>query len=103
MRRYGMPLLLRHQGEKQSVWGFLQHSGSKSLQNSQIQYSQLGEVPGGYYLYIGPVIPTQTGDVLIGDGKVYELRRVETVRFGNHPVYLWGLCVEKGSDDLWGS
>ena len=43
-------------------------------------------------------------DVLpIGYDATAMLRRVETVRFGDHPVYLWGLCVEKGSEDLWGS
>ena len=103
LRRCGMELTLQQQGESRSVWAFLQHAGSKSLQNSQIHYSQLGEVPGGYYLYIGPLVPVETGDVLVGKDKSYVFRQVETVTFQDKPMYLWGLCVEKGGEDTWGN
>ena len=103
MRRYGMRLILQRQGESFPICGFLQQSGSQSWQNTERSFSPLGEIPGGHYLYIGPVGPTEAGDVLVGGGKAYELRRVETVFFRDRPAYIWGLCVEKGGEDTWGS
>ena len=31
------------------------------------------------------------------------LRRVEPYWYRNQAIYLWGLCVEKGVNDTWGS
>lgn len=103
MRRCGMPLLLGRNGEQVPIWGFLQQTGSRSWQNTEMNFSPLGEIPGGNYLYIGPVVPTGVGDTLTGDGKSYVLRRVETVMFRDQPAYIWGLCVEKGGEDTWGT
>ena len=33
----------------------------------------------------------------------YLLRRVERFYYQNQPLYLWGLCVEKGVNDTWGT
>jgi hypothetical protein len=38
----------------------------------------------------------------IGGGS-YIFRRVEPYWYGDEKVYLWGLCVEKGVNDTWGS
>ena len=35
--------------------------------------------------------------------KNYLIRRVELYYYGNQPIYQWGLCVEKGVNDIWGS
>lgn len=103
LRRYGTRLVLQRQGENIPICGFLQHASAQSWQNTELDFSPLGRIPGGHYLFIGPVMPMSEGDVLVENGKSYVIRRLETVIFRNRPVYLWGLCVEKGGEDAWGS
>ena len=43
------------------------------------------------------------GDTLSLGDRTYLLRRVEYYYFGNQPIYQWGICVEKGVNDTWGS
>ena len=43
------------------------------------------------------------GDTLTLGDKTYLLRRVEPYWYRNQAIYLWGLCVEKGVNDTWGS
>ena len=103
MRRWGNSLTLHKNGEKLSFRGFLHHSNSRSLQNLYQEFGPLGQIPGGWYVYIGPAEPAvQEGDILSMDGKQYRLRRVEAVTFREEPLYCWGLCVEKGGEDTWG-
>lgn len=83
------------------VRGILHHSGSKSFRNMERDFSPLGQIPDGQYVYIGPASPSpQLGQTLLQGAIAYEVRRVEQVRFGNAVLYTWGLCVRKdgGSD-----
>ena len=64
----------------------------------------LGEISRGQYAYLGPAeVVVQEGDTLTLGGKSYLLRRVERFYYQNQPLYLWGLCVEKGVNDTWGT
>lgn len=84
--------------------GFFQPVRSKSWQSLVDQSTPLGEVFRGQYIYIGPAdVPAADGDVLTVGGKSYFLRRVELYFYGEEPVYTWGMCVEKGVNDTWGS
>ncbi len=104
MRTYGTPLTLYRNGEKIGLRGFLQPNGSRSWQNTEINVVPLGIIPNGQYLYIGPVTPAaEEGDVLIMDNRIYELRQSEPVMYRDQLIYRWGLCVEKGGEDKWGS
>lgn len=101
LKCYGVSMLLPRTDAQ--VRGFLQPaiSGSKKAQR---EISPLGQIPEGQYTYIGPAEP----EILVGDqlefgGKVYLFRRVETMQDAQGPVYCWGLCVEKGGEDTWGS
>lgn len=97
LARWGTELTLKQAGQEMRLWGLIQHSRSKSLQNMRSEYSPIGRIPGGQYVYIGPAQPAAAaGDLLILEGKTYVLRRVERVWFRNRPVYCWGLCVEQG-------
>ena len=100
---YGSPLLLEQNGRSVSVRAFFQPVRSKSWQYLEGNYSPLGEIPRGQYVYLGPVSPeAKAGDSLTVDKKSYWLRRTELVRDQDGPVYCWGLCVEKGGEDTWG-
>ena len=103
LRRYGTPILLRRAQGDSTLYGFWQHTGSLGWKNMQPVYSQLGEVPRGQYVYIGPAgQQVQTGETLEVGEKDYMLRRVEPVYYGEEIAYYWGMCVEKGGEDTWG-
>ena len=100
---YGAAVTLLQEGEVHQIRAFFQPVRSKSWSYLDGEYSPLGEIPRGQYVYIGPVEPRAAeGDTVTVDGKSYRLRRAELVRDANGPVYCWGMCVEKGGEDTWG-
>ena len=101
LNTYGVSI--KRTAEDVTYRGFFQPVRSKSWQYLEGNYSPLGEIPRGQYVYIGPVEPlAEAGDTLVIDDKAYWLRRTELVRDSEGPVYCWGLCVEKGGEDHWG-
>ena len=104
LRQYGTGMVLERSGETQEVRGFFQPVRSKSWQSMTQLDTPLGEIPRGQYVYIGPAgTAVQEGDVLTVGEKSYFFRRVEPYYYGDETVYFWGLCVEKGVNDTWGS
>lgn len=96
---WGVEITLQRADGDICLQGMLRHTGAKGQQSAQRQFSPLGEVPGGQYIYIGPVQPAvKVGDTLLLDEAAYELRRVEKIWFRSTPVYCWGLCVKKSGD-----
>jgi hypothetical protein len=90
-------------GEEATYRGFFQPVRSKSWQYLEGNYSPLGEVPRGQYVYIGPAGQViDVGETLEVGGKEYMVRRVEPVYYGEEIAYFWGMCVEKGGEDTWG-
>ena len=103
LKAYGTAMVLSRGEESYEVFAFFQPVRSTSWQYLEGNYSPLGEIPRGQYVYIGPTEPAaQAGDTLTVDGKNYWLRRAELIRDGSEPVYCWGMCVEKGGEDNWG-
>ncbi|MBR4291306.1 MAG: hypothetical protein IKT52_11835 [Oscillospiraceae bacterium] len=103
LKTYGTAVTLQQGEALHTVRAFFQPVRSKSWQYLEGNYSPLGEIPRGQYVYLGPVSPkAEAGDTLLVDGKAYWLRRTELVRDGKGPVYCWGMCVEKGGEDTWG-
>ena len=96
-RRYGSLMRIRRGKEIGQLRGFLHLFTSRSWQNMEREYLPLGEVPRGQYILVVPanagLLP---GDQVERDGKVYVLRRTELMYHRDRPLYLWGLCVEKG-------
>ena len=92
-------------GEKETTArGFFRAVNSKSWQNMESTVSLLGEISRGQYVYMGPVdAAAKEGDTLILGNRTYLFRRVEPYYYGNQPIYQWGLCVEKGVNDTWGT
>ena len=103
LEAYGMPVILEKNGEPCTVQAFFQSVRSKSWQYLEGNYSPLGEIPRGQYVYIGPTDPSaEAGDTLILGMDSYWMRRSELIWDTNGPVYCWGICVEKGGEDTWG-
>ena len=103
-RQYGTKMELTSNGKRLEIRGFFQPVRSKSWQSMVNVATPLGEIPRGQYVYIGPAeTAVAIGDLLAVGGKHYLFRRVEPYYYGDETVYLWGLCVEKGVNDTWGS
>ena len=101
MTRFGSDLVIMGE-EQKTVRGLFRAVNSKSWQNMESQASLLGEVTRGQYVYLGPAeVEVREGDTLILGQKEYLFRRVEPYYFGNEAIYRWGLCVEKGVNDIW--
>ena len=104
MARWGTDMTIVSGEGIKTVRGFFRAVNSKSWQNMESVASLLGEISRGQYVYIGPVgTAVREGDTLILGRKSYLFRRVEAYYFENRPLYLWGLCVEKGVNDTWGT
>ena len=104
MQRYGTDMQLIHGNETKTVRGFFRAVNSKSWQSMESEANLLGEITRGQYAYIGPADGgVREGDTLTLGDKSYLLRRVEYYYYGNQAIYQWGLCVEKGVNDTWGS
>ena len=104
MGRYGTDMKLSHDGKERTVRGFFRAVNSTSWQSIEKEATPLGEFSRGQYAYIGPVdTPAAEGDTLRLGDKTYLFRRVEPYWYGGQAVYIWGLCVEKGVNDTWGT
>ena len=104
MLRWGTAVALRRDGALRQYKAFIQETGSRNWQNMEKIFTPVGEIPRGQYLYLGPLEPRiQVGDVLLQGSRIFEIRRAETVYYGDSPAYCWGLCVEKGGEDTWGA
>lgn len=104
VRRFGTDMTLLRAGVSRSVRGFFQAVNAKSWQGMESQASLLGEITRGQYLFLGPAdAAVAEGDVLEVGAKRYLFRRAEQYLFAGQVLYCWGLCVEKGVNDTWGS
>ena len=103
LESYGTDLALYHGGERYDIRAFFQPVRSKSWSYLEGQYSPLGEIPRGQYVYIGPADPmAEVGDEVRINYTFYRVRRSEAIMGFYGPLYCWAMCVEKGGDDTWG-
>ena len=103
IEKYGTPLTLRRWLESWEVRAFFQPVRSKSWDASDSEYSPLGEIPRGRYVYLGPLEPEAVaGDTLEMNGRKFLVRRSEIIYDQKAPAYCWALCLEKGGKDEWG-
>lgn len=98
--QYGSEMLA---GERK-IRGFLWAVNANSWQSTEEKATALGEISRGQYGFlVGRDGGLQEGDTLALGEKTYLVRRVETYIYQGQPIYCWGLCVEKGVNDIWGS
>ena len=104
MAQYGTDMTIVSGEEEKAVRGFFRAVNSKSWQSMESEATLLGEISRGQYAYVGPVaVSVLEGDTLRLGERTYLFRRVEPYYYGSQAVYTWGLCVEKGVNDTWGS
>ena len=104
LAQYGTDMTIVSVGNTRTVRGFFRAVNSKSWQSMESEATLLGEISRGQYSYIGPGdAAVAEGDTLLLGEKSYLFRRVESYWYGNQPIYQWGLCVEKGVNDTWGT
>ena len=103
MAKHGTDLTIVSGSETKTARGFFRAVNSKSWQSMESEASLLGEITRGQYVYMGPAeVTIGEGDTLRLGDRAYVFRRVEPYYFGDEPIYQWGLCVEKGVNDIWG-
>ena len=104
LQEYGTDLTVTHGQTSKVLRGFFRAVNSKSWQSMESEANLLGEITRGQYAYIGPADGgAGEGDTISLGDKNYLFRRTELYYYGNEPVYQWGLCVEKGVNDIWES
>ena len=104
MEKHGTDLTITSGAGSKTVRGFFRAVNSKSWQSMESEATLLGEITRGQYVYMGPVgVTVREGDTLTVGERAYLFRRVEPYYYGNQAVYQWGLCVEKGVNDTWGT
>lgn len=104
LNQYGTRMTLIQDGTSRKIRGFFQPVLSNSFQNMVSLDTPLGEIPRGQYVYIGSAsVAVSEGDSLQLGERNYVFRRVERYHYGDDTAYIWGLCVEKGVNDTWGS
>jgi len=104
MARHGTDMCIVSNGTEKAARGFFRAVNSKSWQSMESEANMLGEITRGQYVYMGPAdIAVKEGDTLLVGNRSYLFRRVEPYYYGNEVVYLWGLCVERGVNDTWGT
>lgn len=104
LNRFGTDISVAGEGGTRVIRGLFRAVNSKSWQSMESEATLLGEITRGQYAYIGPADgDVKEGDTLSLGDRAYLVRRAESYYFGNQAVYQWGLCVEKGVNDTWGS
>lgn len=99
---YGSEILIRRLGT--AVPGFLQPVRGKGQNMVRKEVGPLGMTQPEQYVFIGPVEPElQVDDILELEGRCYVLRRAERVGGTGEAAYQWGMCVQRGGVDTWGS
>ena len=104
LKKYGTQVTIISGETEKTVRGFFRAVNSKSWQSMESEATLLGEITRGQYVYMGPSgVQVQEGDTLKLGGKEYLFRRVELYRYRDDALYQWGMCVEKGVNDTWGT
>ncbi len=102
IRNLGTNVTVYHNGASAAAKSIFVPTTSRSWQNMQNVFTELGEAPRGQYNYIGALEPVvEKGDQLDVGGRRYIMRRAEVIYDSKGPLYRWGLCVECGREDAW--
>lgn len=101
MAYYGVPVtLLAGDGTAISTRAFVRPVTAKSTQNLRRAVDELGELPAGTYLYLGPPEHDLPAAARVACGGVrYIPRRSELLMCGTQAVCRWGLLEREGEAD----
>lgn len=100
IRRYGAPILRTSGSSVTAYRAIVQPVTSRSWQNMERMIPNVGEIPRGQYIYIGPADQAvKSGDIFTFDGRTYMVRRADRIFFREEALFVWGLCVEGGAPE----
>ena len=100
IRWYGCQVVLEGPDLQKTVRAFLRPVTSRSLHNLRRDVDELGTVPGGQYLFIGPAdCGLEQAELVLCGGKRYAPRRVERLLLGEEAVCVWALLIGEGGED----
>lgn len=100
LRRWGGAVEVFFSEKTETVRAVLEPTASASWQNMHRVMRDLGQVPVGQFLYIGPV-DISSASFLRRWGKVYLPRRCEEISLAGQVLFYWGLCVPAGEEAAW--
>jgi len=101
IRAYGVPaVLVSGDGTETAVRAFIRPVTAKAKENLRRAVDELGELPVGRFLYLGPPEHDVLSAVrVVSGGTRFVPRRSETVRCGAEAVCCWGLLEREGEID----
>lgn len=104
LRQYGTVIRISGAEGERTVKGLFQPVRAKSVQSMVSLETPLGEATRRQYVFIGPGDLEMTeGNVLSVGDREYFLQRMEKYHYCDQVIYTWGMCVEKGGADTWGT
>lgn len=101
IRYYGAPAILHYaDGTAVCVRAFIRPVTARSAWNLHRALDDLGQLPVGMFLYLGPADRDilQAQWIACGEER-FAPRRSEQILFGGEAVYCWGLLEKEGAAD----
>ena len=99
-RLYGAETVLTLPAGEKTVRAVVRPVPGKSLEHGRIRFDELGVLPGGLYLFLGPAdCGLREAETVEFRGEIYLPRRAETLTLGERPCYVWGLLTKGGTAD----
>lgn len=100
LKHYGNRTTLIFSDRETTLRAFLRPVTTKSLQSLRHEMDELGQIPGGQYLFLGPPDCGLAGaEMVVCGGVRYLPRRVETLLLGDEPCCVWGYLTRGGDED----
>lgn len=101
-RRYGVEMMVQKTAGPQILSGFVQRAATSARKYMLPEYSPLGELPVGHYVFLLPLDYVRMGELVMYNGRWHIVRRIERVWLGKTALYDWCLCEQRGEADKWG-
>ena len=102
LEAYGSDVRIEKADGACAVRAFIQPVTASGWDSVRKTVSDLGQVPVGRFVYIGPAEPfAQEGDRLVCADKTYKVCRAEQMLFGSEELYTWGLLRQEGGAAEW--
>ena len=99
---YGSDVRIEKADGECAVRAFIQPVTAHGWDSIRKTVSDLGQVPVGRFVYIGPAEPSvREGDSIECEEKLYTVCRAETMVFAREDLYTWALLREVGGSATW--
>lgn len=104
MNCYGREIIVVQGDERLCVRAFFQPVTGKAERLARPEMGALGRENREQFVYIGPgSLELDRENMVEVGGKSYHVRSAQVIWGDSQPLYCWAMCVEKGSENLWGS